>query len=210
MKPLSILLFTLGICCIRPTAAQEPVTVSFSNPVLQESEFIQASANLQRIYALKTLITGKIAGTRYRLDLVHITDGKENRRLPMNDLICESDTLEFFLASQPVSTDSVHIILRSPITRLCALGVPGTDKCILMETIPGKRLTTDDAIPVAAFCQGEPIEIPMKDGTVLKGLHYCRVRDSHLHPSKWHERFKLKDYLYFEIKFTNPQRPENK
>lgn len=203
MKTHFILLLAIGICSIRPATAQESVTVSFSNPALQESEFIQASADLQRIYALKTLITGKIAGKRYRLDLIHVTDGKESRRMPMNDLICESDTLEFFLASRPVSADSVHIILRSPITRLCALGITGTDRCILMETIPEKRLTTGDGIPVAAFCQGEPIEIPLPDGKVLKGLHYCSVRDGHLHPSKWHERFKLKDYLYFEIKFTD-------
>ena len=80
MKTIFIPLFALWMCSIRPAAAQESVTVSFSNPVLQESKFIQASTNLQGIYALETLVTGKIAGKRYRLDLVHVADGRENRR----------------------------------------------------------------------------------------------------------------------------------
>lgn len=203
MKPLISLLLALGICCIRPATAQVPVSVTFSNPVLEESEFVQASAELQGIYALKTLVIGNITGKRYRLDLVHIADGKESHRVPMNDLVCESDTMIFFLTSRPVSADSVHIVLRSPINKHCALGISGTDGCILMETIPEKELTTDEAIPVAAFCQGEPIEIPLPDGKIFRGYHYCSVRDGHIHPSKWYERFKLKDYVYFEIQFTD-------
>ena len=203
MKTTFILLLAACLCCIQPTTAQEIVSVSFDNPVQQESEFIQASADLQGIYALETLVTGKIAGKRYRLDLVHVADGRENRRMSMNESVCASDTLEFFLASRPVGADSVCIALRSPIERICTLGITGTDRCILMETFPEQTPTTDKAIPVAAFCQGEPIEIPLPDGKVLKGLHYCSVRDGHLHPSKWHERFKLKDYIYFEIKFTD-------
>lgn len=208
MRTHSILLVALGICCIRTAAAQEPVTVTFSNPVQQESTFIQASADLQGICALKTLVTGKIAGKHYRLDLVHVADGKELLRTPMNESVCASDTLEFFLAARSVGTDSVHIAFRSPVTRLCALEVSGTDRCMLMETFPEQTPTTDDAIPVAAFFQGEPIEVPLPDGSVFRGLHYCSVRDGHLHPSKWHERFRLKDYLYFEIKFTNPSTTE--
>lgn len=210
MKTIFIPLFALWMCSIRPATAQEPVTVSFSNPVLQESKFIQASTNLQGIYALETLVTGKIAGKRYRLDLVHVADGRENRRMSMNESVCASDTLEFFLASRPVGADSVCIALRSPIERICTLGITGTDRCILMETFPEQTPTTDKAIPVAAFCQGEPIEIPLPDGSVFRGLHYCSVRDGHLHPSKWHERFKLKDYLYFEIYFTDTPTTENK
>ena len=208
MRTHSILLVALGICCIRTAAAQEPVTVTFSNPVQQESTFIQASADLQGICALKTLVTGKIAGKHYRLDLVHVADGKELLRTPMNESVCASDTLEFFLAAHSIGTDSVHIAFRSPVTRLCALGISGTDRCMLMETFPEQTPTTDDAIPVAAFCQGEPIEVPLPDGSVFRGLHYCSVRDGHLHPSKWHERYRLKDYLYFEIKFTNPSTTE--
>ena len=121
MRTHFILLVALGICCIRTAAAQEPVTVTFSNPVQQESTFIQASADLQGICALKTLVTGKIAGKHYRLDLVHVADGKELLRTPMNESVCASDTLEFFLAARSIGTDSVHISFRSPVTRLCAL-----------------------------------------------------------------------------------------
>lgn len=204
MKTNTLLLIALGICSLLSAAAQEPVAVTFSNPAQQESAFTRASADLQGICALKTLVTGKIAGRRYRLDVVRVTDGKELLRTPMDESACASDTLEFFLASRPVGADSVRIAFRSPGTWFCTLGVSGTDRCMLMETYPEQTLTTDDAIPVAAFCQGEPFEIPLPDGSVFRGLHYCSVRDGHIHPSKWHERFRLKDYLYFEIKFTNP------
>lgn len=204
MKTSTVLLIALGICCMRTAVAQDPVALSFSNPSQQESAFVQASADLQGICALRTLVTGKIAGRRCRLDLVRVVDGEELLRMPMDEAVCASDTLEFFLAARTVGTDSVRIAFRSPVTRLCALGVGGSDRCMLMETYPERTPTTDDAIPVAAFCQGEPIEVPLPDGSVFRGLHYCSVRDGHLHPSKWHDRFRLKDYLYFEIKFTNP------
>lgn len=211
MKPLSILLFTLGICCIRPTAAQEPVSLAFSNQLDKESETVRLMAELQQIKAWEVLVTGKIAGCFYSLQTIHCVDGKEQRSTEKMSRPVQTDTLRLLFFTQPIGQDSVRMIINTPCVKIePEYAVQGAESCILLEPFPEKELTVADAIPVMAFCQGEPIEIPMKDGTVLKGLHYCHVRDSHLHPSKWHERFKLKDYLYFEIKFTKPQRPENK
>lgn len=210
MKPLSILLFTLGICCIRPTAAQEPVSLAFSNQLDKESETVRLMAELQQIKAWEVLVTGKIAGLSYTLQTVHCINGKEQRSTPIDPQHVTSDTLRLLFFTQPIGQDSVRILIHTPQYKT-AFGhtVQGAGDCILLEPFPEKDQTTTDIIPVMAFSSGAPTKFNI-GGETVSGISFCRVRDSHLHPSKWHEQFKLKDYLYFEIKFTKPQRPENK
>lgn len=208
MKLTTLLLLTLGVCGLSSSKAQvTPVELSFGNPLLRESEFVRATAQLQKIGALEASVSGKIAGREYQFDCIHVVDGKQTRtsmRMPFDvPFVCKSDTLRFQLVSQSIGTDSVCIVFTSPIARSCFFQIAGANQCIPMETISEKALTTADPIPVMAFCQGEPVEFPMENGAVFHGLHYCSVRDGHIHPSKWHARFKLKDYVYFEIKLTD-------
>lgn len=202
MKYLTHLLSTLCLLCTASAVAQDTVTLTFSNPMEQESRAVQSMATLQHIHTLENAITGPISGLQYTLNIVQSIDGKEERR-PLGSYTCPSDTLRFHFATQPVGTDSVQVIIPQPIGLECKLAITNADQCILMETYPEDGLTTADVIPVIAFSPGKTLEFQLPDGQVVRGMHYCSVRDGHLNPFKWHEEFGLQDYIWFELKFTD-------
>lgn len=206
MKTCFIVLLALGsICGFRSAAAQEPVSLTFSNQLNKESETVRSMAELQQIKAWEVLVTGKIAGRSYSLQTVHCVDGKEQRSTEKMSRPAQTDTLRLLFFTQTIGQDSVRMLINTPCEKKeSGYAVQDARSCILLEPFPEKELTTADAIPVIAFCQGAPTDFPLPDGTTAKGISYCNVRDGHLHPSKWHERFKLKDYIYFEIKFADP------
>ena len=53
--------------------------------------------------------------------------------------------------------------------------------------------TTLKEFPIIAFSTGIPVE--------EYGVNFCGLRDSGVHPKLWFEKFKIKNYVYFEIKF---------
>lgn len=80
---------------------------------------------------------------------------------------------------------------------------------ILMEP-SRKKAITDDAISVAAFCQGEPIEIPMTRRDRAKNS--LRASATAISTAEMAARVVQteEDYLYFEIKFYETPTTENK
>lgn len=205
LLPLLLALFLGGL----PAAAQEPVSVSFADPARKESQFVQALADMHGVTALETSLAGRIAGRWCQLDVVRVIDGAAHRT-PWRSFIADADTLRLLFAARPVAKDSVLIVLRSPAHNTFPVNgyhhatVAESSRCILMETFPEKTPTTADAIAVAAFCSGMPISKELPNGLKITGVNYCKVRDGHIHPSKWHEQFELRDYLYFELRFTDP------
>lgn len=191
----------LCLLCSVPTAAQEPVTLTFSDPIQQESQTIRTIAQLQQIHILENTITGRFSGRHYTLNIVRSLDGKEERK-PLGEYACASDTLRFHIASQPADTDSVQFTMPTPTGLVaCKHAIGDAAQCILMETYPQDTLTTADTIPVMAFSPGKTLEFSLPDGQIVRGMHYCSVRDGHLAPSEWHEQFGLQDYIWFELNF---------
>lgn len=196
------LLPVLCLLCSVPTAAQEPVTFAFSNPIQQESQTIRSIAQLQQIHILENTITGRFSGRHYTLNIVRSLNGKEERT-PLGEYACASDTLRFHIASQAAGTDSVQFTIPTPTGLACKHAIGNAPQCILMETYPEDTLTTTDTIPVMAFSPGKALEFTLPDGRIVRGMHYCSVRDGHFAPSEWHERFGLQDYIWFELNFID-------
>ena len=69
-----------------------------------------------------------------------------------------------------------------------------------METYPAIKQTKEETIPLIAFTEGERGTWE-RNGFTLEGIDYCGVRDAKIHPSRWFEKFHIKDYVYFEIEF---------
>ena len=76
MKYLTHLLSTLCLLCTASAVAQDTVTLTFSNPMEQESRAVQSMAALQHIHTLENAITGPISGQQYTLNIDPSIDGK--------------------------------------------------------------------------------------------------------------------------------------
>jgi hypothetical protein len=118
------------------------------------------------------------------------------------------DTLQITVKSLPVDSNKVKIQMhygRWSVKRIYDIG--NNNKCILMETslLSNDRpnacgmdyyyAAIEEKFPVIAYSIGIPLE---NDVT-----NFCGLRDSGVHPKLWFEKFKIKNYIYFEIKFLD-------
>ena len=151
-------------------------------------------------YAFDVTLKGKINGTPYKLYQVHIKEGKAERTEIKQEKTCIADSIQHILfASIMESKESVRIICNHQAKNDIQVSVP-TFRSILMETYPAIKQTKEETIPLIAFTEGTP-QIFEIAGRKLEGLDYCGVRDAKIHPSRWFEKFHIKDYVYFEIDF---------
>ena len=110
-----------------------------------------------------------------------------------------NDNQHFLFASIYEKKDTVRIICKHQEKHDLRISVPVL-RSILMETYPIIKQTKDETIPLIAFTEGTPKNFEI-NGIQMKGLDYCGVRDAKIHPSRWFEKFNIKDYAYFEIEF---------
>jgi len=161
----------------------------------------------------KVVITGNINKKNFVTTTHIVRNGKDSivktntSYFPMS-----SDTLEISIKTLPVDSHKVKTeltmnlgknILSYPFT----YDIESNKSCMLIETAIEKGLeyddnsgaeyylTTSEVFPIIAYSMG----IPLDNGTI----HYCGLKNSGVHPKLWFEKFKIKNYVYFEIKFLD-------
>lgn len=99
-----------------------------------------------------------------------------------------------------MATDSASATLYvMPHSTNCKkLSIP-TGNCLLIDCRHDDGYERSDAIPLMAYSPGIHRNFDMGDGKVLEGFDICGLRYSQVHPSEWHERFKIPAYVYFEV-----------
>jgi hypothetical protein len=116
-----------------------------------------------------------------------------------------ADTLTIKFMTMPV--DSHQVKISRNLGRWLNTGtydIGSNKSCILMPTTLSDTsapnacgfnfyLTTENPFPIIAYSMG----IPLDNGII----HFCGLRDAGIHPKLWAEKFKIKNYIYFEIKF---------
>ena len=113
-----------------------------------------------------------------------------------------SDSLNIKFYSIVTSPDSVKLRIESSAGVFnMPIEIKNSAEAIFMETFLNEELSTTNPIPIISFNAGETFSTELPNGMKLEGRHYCPIRDEHIHPSKWPEKFKMDDYIYFEVKF---------
>ena len=183
----------------KDTIAKDSITLSY-DLLKNDDPKIKDCIEEEPQYAFDVTLKGKINGTPYKLYQVHVKEGKAERTEIKQEKICTADSIQHFLfASIMESKESVRIICNHQTKNDWKITIPSY-QCILMETYPAIKQTKEETIPLIAFTEGETGTWE-RNGFILEGIDYCGVRDAKVHPSRWFERFKIKDYVYFEIDF---------
>jgi hypothetical protein len=114
-----------------------------------------------------------------------------------------SDTLEVVVISKIISADSVRIALygndATSIHFDKKYGIP-TQNNILMETYLDEKDKQDRIIPLIAFTSGINTKMEI-NGEIYSAIDFCGLRDSKVNPELWAKKFKIPDYIYFELEF---------
>lgn len=73
---------------------------------------------------------------------------------------------------------------------------------ILMETFPEKPYDTSCEIILAAFTTGlvEKVNYGGQQGV---RIDYCGLRDTHVDPKTWQEKYKVPRFIYFSLKLED-------
>ena len=183
----------------KDTIAKDSITLSY-DLLKNDDPKIKDCIEEEPQYAFDVTLKGKINGTPYKLYQVHVKEGKAERTEIKQEKICTADSIQHFLfASIMESKESVRIICNHQAKNDWKITIPSY-QCILMETYPAIKQTKEETIPLIAFTEGERGTWE-RNGFTLEGLDYCGVRDAKIHPSRWFEKFHIKDYVYFEIEF---------
>lgn len=197
-------LFTwvLAFLCTTSIVAQDTISIRYEFP---KDTFVYNLMRFQHIDALDVTVKGNLKNRAYKLYMIRNQEGKSERKELNAMFSCRMDSVEHFsFFARPETPDTAHI--RCFYGSDVDLHLPiETKHCILMETLPTQSYTVTDRIPLIAYTSGEEKNITF-NGETMQAIDYCAVRYSQTHPSEWFEKFKIKDYIYFEIEFT----PENK
>jgi hypothetical protein len=160
------------------------------------------------VHGSKITITGNIKDKNF-ITFTHIVkDGKDSLYSSDTSFFpMWNDTLIISVQSLPVDSNKVKINKNygNRWSKADVYDIGSNKKCLLIETsllpndIPNVcgtdwYLTTlSEVFPIIAYSSG----IPLENGWI----HICGLRDAGVHPKLWSEKFKIKNYVYFEMKF---------
>lgn len=196
------MLFTIALA---GKATAQNVEVKYQDLVATESsELVSTIMDMQGVKAFGVTLRGDIEGKKFSVKCHRVVNGEaqEDSFRGFYSGKVNSDSLNIKFYSIVTSPDSVKLRIESSAGVFnMPIEIKNSAEAIFMETFLNEELSTTNPIPIISFNAGETFSTELPNGMKLEGRHYCPIRDEHIHPSKWPEKFKMDDYIYFEVKF---------
>ena len=192
-----IFLAVLFCLCVNNICGQTPVSVAYK---IIGDESSQLAGTNDFIITISGDLTGKKIILREHI----VSDGTiRTQEVPTSFDTMNSDSLTISVTTQKEARDSIKIdIQNNDMPYYQAVHFLPTTKYqhpILMETILDNTLDQENT-PIFAYTPGIPKDFNI-NGKIMKGEHYCDLRDSNTHPALWYEKFEIKNYIYYSIEF---------
>lgn len=204
MKRLLLLLVVL--CVALPMVSAQELEIKYQDLIATESsELLQTVLDMQKVRAYSVTLKGEnINGKRYALKCHRVENGKVQDDMlqgMFKGTVRDNDSLCIKFYALPSARDTVSLRVDCSAGKFTMPVKINSEEAILMETFLNKPLSVDEPIPVISLNAGEYYEMELPTGAQMTGRHYCPIRDEHIHPSFWPEKYKMDDYIYFEVKF---------
>ena len=137
-----------------------------------------------------------ISAKYYELSAVTVIDGHETReRLGIINTSPDSTSICITVMATDSASAMVYVMPHSTTRK--KISVP-TDNCLLIDCCHDEGYERGDTITLMAYSPGIRRKFDLGDGKVVDAFDICGLRYSQVHPSEWHERFKIPSYVYFE------------
>ena len=197
------MLFTIALA---GKATAQNIEVKYQDLVQTEpSELVSTVMDMQLVKACCVTLRGDIEGKKFSVRCHRVVNGEvqeDSFSGFYSGKVKESDSLNIKFYSIVTATDSVKLRIESSAGVFnMPIKIKDSSEAIFMETFLNEKLSIDNPIPIISFNAGETFSTELPNGMKLEGRHYCPIRDEHIHPSKWPEKFKMDEYIYFEVKF---------
>ena len=170
-------------------------------------------ANFLGVDFRKVTITGNINGKKIVVITHIVKDGKDSSiiRNYSSQFPIASDSLTITIKTLPLDTNKVKTELKINLSTIVVTlpfvyDIGSNKNCKLIETAFEDELkydnnsnadyyfTTAKVFPIIAYSIGMQLE---------DIINYCALKNASIHPSLWVEKYEIKNYVYFEIKFLD-------
>lgn len=187
----------IAIAVLLPSilSAQSRIETRF-NQKFNDLQFMGLLGVIDACQVTATIYADSIDAKFYELWMVKNNKGAETR------------SLFGFIPVQPDSTDICITVMAidSLCAKVCVTPVGSgsrkvmmpTYQCLLIECVNKTGYAVGDTIPLMAYSTGHFTKRSI-NGNVFDAMDVCGVRFSGIHPSKWYEKFNIKDFIYFEV-----------
>lgn len=196
------MLFTIALA---GKATAQNVEVKYQDLVATESsELVSTIMDMQGVKAFGVTLRGDIEGKKFSVKCHRVVNGEaqEDSFRGFYSGKVNGDSLNIKFYSIVTAPDSVKLRIESSAGVFnMPIQIKNSAEAKFMETFLNEELSTTNPIPIISFNAGETFSTELPNGIKLEGRHYCPIRDEHIHPSKWPEKFKMDEYIYFEVKF---------
>ena len=206
MKKIILGFFILSTLLSANTLSAQEIEIKYQDLIAAESsELLRTVLDMQKVRAYSVTLKGKnIKDKRYALKCHRVENGKvqdDMLRGMFKGKARDNDSLCIKFYAIPAGQDSVSLRVDCSAGKFTLPIKINSEEAILMETFLDKPLSANEPIPVISLNAGEYFEVELPTGEKMAGRHYCPIRDEHIHPSLWPEKYKMDDYIYFEVKF---------
>lgn len=205
MKKRLLCLAMLFATTLAGRATAQNIEVKYQDLIATESsELVKAVMDMQGVKAFGVTLCGDIDGKRFSIRCHRVVNGEaqEDSFRGFYSGKVNGDSLNIKFYSIVTAPDSVKLRIESSAGVFnMPIQIKNSTEALFMETFLNEKLSTDNPIPIISFNAGEAFSTELPNGMKLEGRHYCPIRDEHIHPCKWPKKFKMDDYIYFEVKF---------
>ncbi len=164
-----------------------------------KNQDLEKLTTFQGIRYFEITVKGDFKGKMIKLVQHVYHNGQETIKEDAYQL--QSRKVIFEIWAQPaIEGDSVKIGIKTPFFYQphFYIHMDVNDRPILMETFLSDYKNLE-VIPLVAYTPGIKSVFYM-NGENYTAIDYCGVRDAHIHPSEWKEKFGILNYLYYELK----------
>ena len=156
--------------------------------------------------ALNLEISGQFAGKKLHVVEHTVVDGKANIKLIGSSFLHQDSILCFSILSISLPDDIIQLqifpetVSNEKITEISSnFSIKNSERYILMQTYLDGAFPEND-IPLFAFTAGLEKTIEY-NGQLALMLDYCGLRDAHISPDLWTERFGVLNFVYYTLRF---------
>lgn len=176
-------------------SAQSRIETMF-NQKFNAPQFMGLLGVVDACQVTATIRADSIDAKFYELWMVKDNEGVETRSL-FGFIPVQSDSTDICITVMAADSLSAKVYVTPAISVSKKVSMP-TSQCLLIECVNKTGYAVGDTIPLMAYSTGHFTKRSI-NGTVFDAMDVCGVRFSGIHPSKWYEKFNIKNFIYFEV-----------
>ncbi len=188
------LLFAVLATSWAVSVSQNKISTSFPNNTDLEYRGLLGVLNTSQ-----QSVTIHYKGDDYKYYELYMTVNREGicSKTFMGFVRMDKDSTTICFTALAADSTLCKIYITPEVRQVCNVELP-IGQSLLIECVNADGYSIGDTIPLMAYSPGISKQFDFGNGTKTNVYDICGLRDSKVHPARWHETFNIANYIYFE------------